>query len=137
MAIRRTTVMAVAALLGAAGTVVLTATSAGADNLTCLAPVDTVQISSNEAIGYDKAGDIADATVQDGDTTYYQNVARQTCYFNPNVPYTAYEDAISGFTYVNAALSANQAGNASAATADGQTAATYLNAAIAILYKGP
>lgn len=137
MAIRGTTVMTVAAGLAAAGTVVLMATSAGADNLTCLAPVKSVQMSNNAALGADRAGDMADAIVQDNGTTYYQNVARQTCYFNPSVPYTAYEDAISGFTYVNAALSANQAGNASAAIADGRTALTYLNAALAILNKGP
>lgn len=133
----RGTAWAVAGLLAAGATVFLTATTAGADNLTCLAPVTTVQTSNNEAIHDDQAGDIADATIQDNGTTYYQNVARQTCYFNPSVPYSAYEDAISGFTYVNAALSANRAGNAAAAIADGRTAATYLNAALAILDKGP
>jgi len=133
----RRLVAALAALAVMGGAVVLTVSTAGADNLTCLAPVASVQWGNVRGIQADLAGDVGRATAVDVHTTYYQNVARQICYFNPNVPYAAYENAISGFTYVNAALFANQAGNVSAAVADGRAAATYLNAAVDILSKGP
>lgn len=136
MSVRRL-VAAVAALAAMAGAVVLTVSTAGADNLTCLSPVASVQWGNAQAGRADLAGDVGHATAVDSYTTYYQNLARDTCYFNPNVPYDAYENAISGFTYVNAALFANQAGNVSAAVADGRVAATYLNAAVDILDKGP
>lgn len=128
--------LAVSAVAG--GAAVLTgATSPRADYLACLAPVRSVWWGNVQAGWADLAGDVGNATAVDDGTTYFQNLARQTCYFNPSVSYNAYENAISGFTYVNAALFANQAGNVSAAVADGRAAATYLNAAVDILDKGP
>jgi len=136
MALRRLAV--VLAVVVAGGAAALTsAASPRADYLACLAPVRSVWWSNVQAGRADLAGDVGHATAVDNGTTYFQNLARQTCYFNPSVSYNAYENAISGFTYVNAALSANQAGNAAAAVADGRAAATYLNVAVDILDKGP
>lgn len=51
--------------------------------------------------------------------------------------YLAYTNAVSGFTYVDAALSDNNAGNAAAGLADGQTAAGFLATAVRDLDTGP
>ena len=137
MAVRRlAVVLAILAVAGGAAALTGTA-SPRADYLACLAPVRSVWWSNVQAGRADLAGDVGHATAVDDGTTSFQNLARQACYFNPSVSYNAYENAISGFIYVNAALSANQAGNVSAAVADGRAAATYLNAAVDILDKGP
>jgi hypothetical protein len=127
--------LATALLVG--GAVAITAPSANADSLTCLAPVTTVQYANNNAIQYDRAGDAASAASTEANAVYYENTARSTCYYNPAVPYSAYQDAINGFSYVDAARAANNVGDVPTAFDDEQTAASYLSAAIALLNRAP
>jgi hypothetical protein len=126
-----------ATVLLVGGAVAVTAPAANADTLTCLAPVTTVQTENNRAIQFDRAGDAASAASAEATAVSYENTARSTCYFNPSVPYSAYQDAINGFSYVDAARAANNVGNVPDAFDDEQTAASYLNAAIALLNRAP
>lgn len=130
-------VTAVVALLAAGGGIVLAAPTASADTLNCLANVTAVQNLNNSAMAYDRAGNTSAAAAEDSGVTFYQNQVGPNCYYNPSVPYSAYQDAISGYGYVSAAQSANNGGNASTALQYGQTAATYLSAAIALLSNHP
>jgi hypothetical protein len=128
---------AVAALLVAGGGVALLAPTASADTLNCLANVTALQNLNNEAIAYDQAGNTSAAAAEDAGAAFYQNQLGPNCYYNPAVPYSAYLDAVSGITYLNAAKTANNAGNATSALQDGQSAAPYLSAAISLLYRAP
>jgi hypothetical protein len=128
---------AVATLLVAGTGIALAAPTAGADTLNCLANVTAVQNLNNSALQYDHAGNTAAAATEDAGVTYYQNQIGPNCYYNPSVSYGAYLDTSTGYGYVSAAGSANSAGNVTTALQYGQTAATYLSAAISLLAYHP
>jgi hypothetical protein len=133
----RRTVTAVATLCFVGGGLAIAAPAANADTLVCLAKVTAVQNINNTAISDDAAGNTAAAASEDAGAAASFAQAESDCYFNPAVTYLAYTNAVGGFTYVNAALSDNNAGNAAAGLADGRTAAGFLATAIRDLNTGP
>ena len=120
-------------LVSAAGGLVMAAPAASADTLNCLAPVYGVWLSNATAVQDDVSGNTSAAAAEDAGTASERSQAIPTCYYNPDVPYGIYLDISSGFGYVAAAQSANNAGQAATALADGRTAATYLNTAVTYL----
>lgn len=126
----RRTIAVATALMTATGGLILAAPAAQADSLNCLADVYAVQNDNLSAIQYDTAGNTAAAYAEDAGSLSSRTQGAPNCYYNPSVPYNIYTDASSGFGYVAAAETANSNGQAATALSYGQTASTYLNAAI-------
>jgi hypothetical protein len=126
----RRTITAAITLMSAAGTITVAAPAANADSLNCLADVYAVQMDNNTAIQDDAVGNTSGAAAADTASAYYRTQGAPNCYYNPSVPYNIYLDASSGFGYVSAAGTANTAGQAATALSYGESASTYLNAAI-------
>jgi hypothetical protein len=136
--IRTPVAVALATLAAACAGVTVAAPTASADTLNCLANVTAVQNLNNTAMADDRAGNTSAAAAEDSGVAYYQSQVGPNCYYNPSVTYSAYQDTISGYSYVGAAWSANNAGDSATALRYGQAAATYLGAAVTLLSRtGP